>query len=380
LIILGGAGPTGAARQLIDTFPWIDYVCVGEGEQSLLDLARRIKTGAASNLQAQDPLPGFYTRCEGQPVYTPRSRLTDLDSLPLPAYHHIDFADYDAAFSIVTSRGCPYRCSFCTETSLWDHRVVFRSVESVVEEVRLLQGLCTKRVVLFQDDQLTLDRPRAVRLFEALSQANLGVQWKCFVRADQVDEGLLALMAQAGCIQVRLGVESGSNRILQAIHKGFTVEQAFQVARLALQVIPSVHASFIWGFPFETIQECRETLQWAQRFQEVGCTVLTFLLSPLPNSEIYRDYTGPLDFNPALMPNFNNLGGENLGRQGTRIIRNAQYLFDFIREYPRVFPGFFLYDDENNIRPKLALFQKEGGFLFRRVRDLAIGDYGGVDL
>lgn len=380
VLILGGVGPTGVSREIIENFDWIDYVCYGEGERSMVDLVTRLKSGTQPRSKLDKPVPGFFARYEGRVTYISRPRITDLDTLPLPAYNLINFDDYDAAFSVVSSRGCPYRCTFCTETNHWNNRVVFRSVERVIEEIKLIAVHSVKRVFLFQDDQITLDRDRAIHFFERLIDENLDMYWKCFVRVDLVDEELLALMADSGCIQVRFGVESGSNHVLKEINKGFTIEQAYQTIRLALDYIPSVHASFIWGFPFETIQECKKTVKWAQRLHNSGCTVLNFLLSPLPNSEIYRNYSGPLDFNEDIMANFNISGGERQTQEGTRIMKNAEYMFEFIRTYPRIFPGFYLYDYENNVMPKMRIVRKKRRLVFRGVRDIKVGDYAEVDL
>lgn len=380
IVVLGGVGPTGVARQIIENFDWIDYVCYGEGEASMVELITRLKSKRPPWTGKGESVPGFFFRRQNRVVYSPRPRITDLNSLPLPAYHLVKTEDYDAAFSIITSRGCPFHCKFCTETNHWHNQIVFRGIDQVIEEIKFIKKHSLKRVFLFQDDQITLNRGRAKRLFKRLVNENLGLSWKSFVRVDQIDEELLDLMAAAGCIQVRFGVESGSNRILREIKKGFTIEKADAVIRLALKYIPSVHASFIWGFPFETIGECRESIKWIRRFQEAGCTVLNFLLSPLPNSEIYRNYNGPLDFNNNIMSNFNNSGGENVMQEGIKIIENSQYLYDFIRRYPRIFPGFFLYDYEHNVAPKMRIVHSDEALVFRGKKKIRVGSYEDVDL
>lgn len=374
IIVLGGVGPAGVAGEIIENFGWIDFVCYGEGEDSMLDLLRMLKSGK-NPAHTGDSVPGFYYRYSGNINYTPRNRILNLDDYPMPAYHRINFEDYDAAFSVISSRGCPYRCAFCTETNNWNNRIVFRGIENVIDEIKYLSEHSLKKVFLFQDDQITMDRDRAIRLFRSLSGENTGMYWKCFIRVDQVDEEILSLMKEAGCIQVRFGIESGSSRILKEINKGFTIEEADRAVRLALKYIPSVHASFIWGYPFETADECRQTMEWVERFQDYGCTVLNFLLSPLANSDIYRNYRGPLDFNENIMANFNISGAEDIQLKGTRILETSSYLFDFVRQYPRVFPGFYLYDYKKNIKPKMKIVHKKRRFVFQGVRDIKINGY-----
>jgi radical SAM superfamily enzyme YgiQ (UPF0313 family) len=379
-IILGGVGPTGVARQIMERFPWIDHVVFGEGELTVVELVRALLRRDVCEDHGGPVVPGSLVRRKGDVLFSPRSRITDLDALPLPAYHRMDATAYDAAFSVVTSRGCPFSCAFCTETNHWGNQTVFLGIERVIEEIRQTQRYSAKNVFLFQDDQITLNRPRAVKLFQRLIQEYSGMLWKAFVRVDQVDEELLELMAAAGCIQVRFGVESGSNRVLREIRKGFTIEQAYAAVRLALKHIPSVHASFIWGFPFETLDECRETVAWAERLQEEGCTVLSFLLSPLPNSEIFRNYRGRLDFNTDIMSNFNCSGAEDIQQKRTRPLRRAQYLFQFIQQHPDIFPGFYLYDLKGNIGPKSRIIRKKRSLVFRGLKRMVIKGYRDVDL
>jgi anaerobic magnesium-protoporphyrin IX monomethyl ester cyclase len=379
VVILGGVGPTGVPFETMASFGWIDHVCVGEGEAAMIEFMHSQVAAHRTSRQFK-PVLGIVSRSATGLVYEQRPRITDLDSFPLPAYDLIDFRDYDAAFSVITSRGCPFHCTFCTETNHWNNQVVFRGVPSVLEEVKLLSGRSSKRVVLFQDDQLTLNRSRAVELFRRLASDGLGMKWKAFVRVDEVDDELLELMAASGCIQVRFGIESGSDRILREIRKGFTIAQAFEAVRMALKYIPSVHASFIWGYPFETVEECQETLRQIERFTEVGCTALPFMLSPLPNSDIYRGYRGPLDFNENIMANFNVSGAENVLQKRTKILKTGAYLFDFIRQHPRVFPGFFVYDYKNNVAPKAKLVRKSKRYVFRELKKLSIPGYKQVDL
>jgi len=170
--------------------------------------------------------------------------------------------------------------------------VVFQSVDRVIKEVKFISDHSRKRVFLFQDDQITLRRDRAKTLFERLMDEDLGMLWKCFVRVDLVDEELLALMRESGCVQVRFGIESGSNRVLKAIKKGFTIEEAHRAVRLAIKYMPSVHASFIWGYPFETLQECKETMKWVHRLQDEGCTVLISSCRPCPTARYTRTTEG----------------------------------------------------------------------------------------
>lgn len=381
IIILGGVGPTGVPGEIMENFGWVDFVCSGEGELGTTLLMESLRRNGWDKEQVGD-IPGYFYRKSGRVVSREPRRIEDLDRLPFPAYHLVKTKEYDAAFSLVTTRGCPYRCTFCTETNHWKNKVTYRGIDSVIEEMRLIRKFSAKKVVLFQDDQITLDRARAVELFTRIKKARLGLYWKGFVRANLVDEELLKLMAESGCIQVRFGIESGSNSVLKKIRKGFTIEEATRKVLLASKYIPSVHASFIWGYPLEieSLEDCVETTKWIYYYCRKNVTSLPFLLSPLPNSEIFRKYKGPLDFNAKLQANFNISGAEDLNMRGVRIFDRTRYIFDFIRKYPRIFPGFFLYDYKNNIRPKQKIVYADSKLVFRQNRQIKIGDYSEVDL
>jgi len=379
IIILGGVGPTGAPIQIMKEFQWVDFVCSGEGEHALVDLMKSLVNNTIS--QSSFRIPGILSRePDGEIVFTPPLRIENIDELPLPAYHLLDIEKYDAAFSILTSRGCPYKCTFCTETNHWGNKVVFRSIDNVIEDLRLIKKYSNSRVVLFQDDQITLDKKRAINLFKRIHDEYPEMKWKAFVRVNLIDEELLKIMSECGFIQVRFGIESGSNKVLREIKKGFTIEEAAEKIELSLKYIPSVHASFIWGFPSETYDDFLHTVFWLKKFQLMGCTSLPFLLSPLPNSEIFRTYQGPLDFVERLQANFNNSGAETLDMKGSKIRKENRYMFEFIKKYPHIFPGFFLYDYKNNIKKKMKHVYKDHTLVFRGYKKYVVGDYHKTDL
>jgi radical SAM superfamily enzyme YgiQ (UPF0313 family) len=153
----------------------------------------------------------------------------------------------------------------------------------VVAELELVHSRSGKEVFLFQDDILPLNRSRFQALLRALrEEMSFPVKWKCFARVDLVDEDLMKEMAASGCVQIRYGVESGSNKTLERIQKGFTIEQAYEVVRRSVEFFPSVHASFIWGFPFEDMTEFEATLAALGDFEQAGATIVLFQFCPFP--------------------------------------------------------------------------------------------------
>jgi len=321
-IILGGVGPSPVAREILAAFPYIDSVVEGEGELTMLQFMK----GPISPL--------------------PRRRLAkNLARFPLPAYSLVDFAQYDAAPSIITSRGCPYRCAFCTEPHNFGNRVRFRSVESVVDELELVHALSGRSLFLFQDDTLPLNRARFRRLMKAFRNLSFPMRWKCFSRVDLMDEELMSEMAETGCVQIRYGIESGSNKTLKRIRKGFTIEQAYAIARRSAKYFPSVHASFIWGYPFENMTEFEETLNWVSKFEEGGITVLLFEYSPLPGSPLYKKYNKGLTFSKDHYSFYVVTGHEVVKSDSFQSKPDMDSAYSLIQKYPKIFSGFYQYEN-----------------------------------
>lgn len=366
-VIMGGVGPSAVANYLIEAFPFIDIVVRGEGEKTLLEIMK-----STNNCIGLDHIYGISFRANGR-VYNnpPQKRIENLDSIPLPAYDYLNMKLYDAPPSIVTSRGCPYKCAFCTENTIWGHRVFFHSIKNVIDEIRLLHETYQKDTFLIQDDNFVLKKERVLEFCDRLKAENLKIKWKCFARIDLMDEELMKRMAESGCIQVRYGIESGSNRVLEKIDKRFTIEQAQDVVSKSAKFFPSVHASFIWGYPLdiERMEDLMETINQMYVFEKMGATILCFLLAPLPQNQIYNEYKGYLDFSRQLCSGFVVTGHEIYLGTGNVVEESHQHIYNFITHYPHIFSGFYHYDLRNNVFPKLSLIKKSG-FLLRKIKKI----------
>ena len=334
-IVFGGVGPSPVASELLRAFPFIDCVVEGEGELNMLDFM-------SGTLGARPPV----------------RIVSDLDTLPLPAYNLVDFSLYDAAPSIITSRGCPYKCTFCTEPYNFSGSVRFRSVESILEELELVNARSGRTLFLFQDDILPLKPSRFRKILKGLRELSFPIKWKCFSRVDLMSDNLMMEMVDSGCVQVRYGIESGSNRTLERIRKGFTIELAYEVAARSVKHFPSVHASFIWGYPFEQVEEFEETLRAIERFEEAGVTVLLFEYSPLPGSPLYRESAkDSLHFSKEAYSFFVVTGHELCGSDGYRSVEEHSSVYDLIRDYPEIFSGFYRHDTMGILEKRQRLRQ-----------------------
>ncbi len=364
MVILGGTGPTAVEPAILQRFEAIDLIVRGEGERTIVDLMKALD-GAQDLRHGLRAVPGISARVEGSVIETPpRPRIRDLDALPWPAYHRLDMAAYQGC-GVVTSRGCPYRCTFCSVAPIWGHQAVLRGVDPVVAEMRHLFEAHGVTMFLLQDEYFVSDKERMLDFCTALESARLPVHWKCFARIDRVDEEMLRAMADAGCVHVRYGVESGSEAVLRQVAKGFTPAEASRVIALSAQIFPEVDAFYVWGFPFETMADFAKSAFQMSLFRSWGVRVLPCLLSFLPQTAIYRDYLagkygGRLQFRPELTPEYVVTGHETSSMGETSISGSQRPLFDFVAAHPDLFPGFLQWEPETNVWPKLQILRKLG--------------------
>lgn len=357
-LVLGGVGPKSVEEKIMQRFPWIDCIAVGEGERTGPELLTALKEernlGSVAGLVFRD--------ATGNIVRTaPRQRIESLDQQPLPAFEKIDLSRYQG-YGILSSRGCPYPCTFCSVAPVWDHHSTFRSNESIIAEMKLLHEKAGVKMFLFQDEYFVSTRSRVLDFCHRLRESGLQVFWKSFGRVDLTDQEMMQAMADAGCVELRFGIESGSDRVLQLVKKGFSASKAVEIVSQAQKIFPRVDAFYVWGFPFETMEDFHQTVFQMVMFRMMGVRILPSLLCLLPQTELFienrADYS--LDFSPELFPEYMITGHEVSTSGKFKISTQHQDKYRFIQENPDIFPGFFHMDLQNNILPKLAVMRKFG--------------------
>lgn len=357
-IVLAGVGPKEVERKILERCPWIDLIAVGESETSAPLLLSALKSGG--DLAS---VPGIFHRdAAGRVAETARPpRITDLDALPPPAFHKVDLTRY-RGYGVASSRGCPWPCTFCSVAPVWDHVSYARSAASVVAEMRLVHEATGARMFLFQDEYFLSSKERMTEFAAELKASRLPLRWKAFGRVNLTDRGTMETMADAGCVEIRYGIESGSDAVLERVKKGFTIAEALDTVAQATEVFPHVDAFFVWGFPFETMDDFRKTLFAMLTMKSMGANILPSLLSILPQTEIFKEISdlSRLEFCPALFPEYMVTGHETYTSFFVEVDPRHAPIYDFIRANKDVFPGFFHYDLEGNVYPKLALMQEYG--------------------
>lgn len=286
-VVCGGPHPTALPYEtLVDT--GCDAIVESEGEETFLRLVERLTRGdrelhSVSGLFLLDP--------DHQLHHTgTRAFLKDLDTIPFPARDLVDFGKYtrtingEPATTIITARGCPGRCIFCSQHA-WKRNLRLRSVESILSEIDHVQEAFGIRNILFLDDTLTVNRKRIFRLCDALKER--GVTWRGWTRANTVDLALMERMADSNCMALCIGVESGSQTILDNLRKGTTVEDNRKALKAINEAGMYARASLIVGSPGETWETVQETIDFVIETEPDDWLLSIFV--PVPGSEAFVD-------------------------------------------------------------------------------------------
>jgi radical SAM superfamily enzyme YgiQ (UPF0313 family) len=367
VLVLGGVGAKAVEGPILERFPWIDVICRGEGERSGVALLHALRSGA--DLAG---VPGISFRrrrastgAAGLPsevIHNPdAARIADLDGIPFPAFHKVDLKRY-AGYGMITSRGCPYRCAFCSVAPVWNHQSHSRGPANIVAEMRMLHEKAGVELFLFQDEFFVSTKRQVMEFCGELNRSGLKVQWKAFGRVNLTDAEMMRAMAQGGCIELRFGIESGSDAILKRVKKGFSAAESLEKVPMALEYFPRVDCFFVWGFPFETMDDFRQSLFQMVSFRMLGARILPSLLSFLPQTAVYREYAdkASFEFCQYLLPEFVFTGHEICHGGEIEMPLRHRAFFDLIRAHQDIFPGFYHWDLDGNVLPKLELLRQFG--------------------
>jgi radical SAM superfamily enzyme YgiQ (UPF0313 family) len=281
--VMGGPHVTFRAKETLSEHPALDVVVMGEGEETVVALARTIAGG-----DSPDRIRGLAFRNGNGIQCTEPRPLTDLDRLPTPARHRIPLGRYRAlnlAVSMTSSRGCPFKCIFCVGRKMVGARVRYRNPVRVVDELAYLAGLGFLQINM-ADDLFTARASHCNAVCDEILRRGLKIKWTSFARVDTVSLPVLKKMRAAGCTAVSFGLETGNRDILKTIRKGITLEQVESAVDMcnAAGILP--HASFILGLPGETPETIEETLAFGRRLETMGVSYGFHLLAPFPGTDV----------------------------------------------------------------------------------------------
>ncbi len=276
-IVFGGIGASLLWEHFLTHFPEIDFVVIGEGEYSFLNVIRWMERGEK---KSPEGIKGIAFMKKGKVVKTEQPDLiSKLDELPIPAkyfeYQHLS-----------STRGCAWKCTFCGSPEFWGEKIRYRSPENFVKE---LEYLCAKGITFFyiSDDAFTINKKRVVEICKKIIKRNLKITWFAISRVDHVDEEILYWMRKAGCIQISYGVESGSEKIRDALNKKVKTHQIKKAFSLTAQYGILSRAYFIYGSPGETQDTIQETIDLIHEIKPLS--TIFYILDIFPGTQLYTD-------------------------------------------------------------------------------------------
>lgn len=284
-IILGGVHVTQLPDEAIKDDN-VDFVIRGEGEYSLRDL-----------IAGHDPddIKGLvYKDKNNQVRMHPEFGIVDvLDELPTIAYDLVDMSKYYPtagqchrfpASAMITSRGCPGRCIYCS-SSVSGKKVRYRSAKNIINEIKLLINNYGIKEIVFMDDVFTSSKDRLLEFCQMVQDEKMDIIWDCSSRVQHVDEEVLPVMKRAGCSQLSFGVETGDENVLKSIKKGQTLDHVRKKVALSKKAGIETRSSFILGFPSDTIESMQKTINFAIELDPH--LVSFYIATPFPGTEMY---------------------------------------------------------------------------------------------
>ena len=287
-VVLGGSHPTVAPEHVLSNSN-VDIVVIGEGEETISELVHALESG-----ERISHVNGIGFKRDDKVVLTDRRQfIFDLDSLPFPAYDLLPIEKYSAPqalripfMTMFTSRGCPYKCIFCGQETVFGHKIRAHSPERVVSEIEYLIEKFGVKEILFKDSEFTLIEQRVSEICDLIIEKNLDITWLCDGRVNNVSKEMLRKMKLAGCREITYGVESGDQEILNALKKNITLEDARRAFSLTKEVGIEAIANFMIGNPGETMESLERTMAFAKEL-DPDFAVFNFLV-PTLGTELYR--------------------------------------------------------------------------------------------
>lgn len=275
-IVIGGPHATPLAREMLTHHPEIDTVVTGEGEATFAELIERL-----TEAKPLAGLAGAWVRESGAITRGPeRENLKDIDGLA-------SVFDWFDTHILMTSRGCPWQCTFCGADTTWGRGFRGTSVARVLDELETALARLPVRMIQIKDDTFTTNKKRVIELCRGIRARNLRFVWSCDTRVDVLSDELLYEMRLAGCQRMSLGVESGSPKVLSAIDKRITVDEIIASTELAKKYGIRVRYYMMVGNRSEGWREFQETLRFLERAKPHEC--LFSCLSVYPGTRDFHD-------------------------------------------------------------------------------------------
>jgi len=302
--VYGGVHATFLYNDLMMRYPFIDIICIGEGEETMLEICQNKELKSIKGI--------IYRKDNKIFLNNKREFIKNIDNLP-PGWDLLAMEKYQY-YGIFASRGCPFNCNFCASPKLWERKLRTRSAKKVVDEIEYLIKKYGKKKVHIKDDTFTARKKWAHEVCDEIIKRKLNIQWECLGRIDTVDLKLLKKLKNAGCVMIEYGIESGNNKILNSINKMITTKDIIKAIELTKKANLNYTAFFILGHPGETKKSINETFEFAWKIRPLSLSFCP--LDIFPGTQIYYESLKNHKLNNFSWNDkkFKNLQGQNVPR------------------------------------------------------------------
>lgn len=280
ITVFGGHHATYTHQQILRKHNTVDIIVRHEGENTFAELVQAIRQQASL-----ETIPGLTYRQNGRIHVTPnRPMIPDIDTLPMPAYHLLNMNLYGDAISIVTNRGCPYKCIYCGTNQMWGAQWRPRSAPQVVDEMALLHQKYNKPHIIIRDDVFTVNKRRVLEICKLILEKNHTFTWGITSKVNLISPDLLSAIAQANCTEIYYTVESLNQESLDLLGLKTSIEQVKNAVEWARNVGIDPICYYMLGIPGETREKAMRTIEFAK---QIGRHRFNFL-TPYPGCELYN--------------------------------------------------------------------------------------------
>lgn len=376
LVIVGGPHATLYSKELINK-PFIDIVVLGEGEYALLEIVRALNDKEEVNRQLFKDIKGAaFKDNRGTLFNEDREFIKDLDGLPFPARHLVNMDMYprEEQFylpnvhpvdQIASSRGCPFACTFCSSKILWKKIYRYRSAQNVVNEIEYLIKKYGSKGIYFRDDNFTVNKNRVIELCREIKRRKLSFDWMVESRVDLISRNLLEEMVSAGCKSIWFGFESGSQRMLDYLKKGFSLSDTEKTVKLCKEFGLTIGGTFIMGLPNEAKKDIEKTFKFMKKLDLDRLRIQAYV--GWPKCEIYdeikRNKYYKFEWEKILFVETPNLSYEEILELEDSINRKFQ-LSRILKRFQKpklseLSEGFKIFRSMNNKRERISLYLKD---------------------
>ena len=284
-VIMGGTHVTFVDEETLRECAECDFIVRGEGEYTTKELVKAIEED-----NDYESVHGITYRDNNIIKRTEDRALADLDKIPFPARHLLPMEKYKFGKyqfgTIMGSRGCPFNCIFCSSSRLFGRRWRGRSPENILEEIKELYDDYNIRYIEFLDDTFTLNKKRAIEIGNLIKKENFDIQFDCSSRVDTLNENVVKALKRGGLQRMYVGVESGSQRILNILGKGITLQQIKDAVKMLKKYNVEIVTSAIIGSPYETEETIKETISFIKNLNPDYAQFTIF--TPYPGTPVYK--------------------------------------------------------------------------------------------